>query len=285
MMLYPSSCRRRCKSPANIYAGRMMLLVALLSAMMMDRADGQVEILALGAVAVAAVGGGVFVKAKFKKIGYFLLNGNDKDDEDEDKNPEKSKSKKGDGGGGHNKKDKESEDEEEKESKDEEEKESEGDEESEDEDDEESEDEDKNIKYGFLFSTIDNADWCITANNGVRKGALVEMRPCRFSNQPKSQLWSFNKDGQFQSAKDPLQCLMVPENKDYARVKMGPCDSDDDINEFRFRKAEPPAIIRGKGYQNMCLTNKGQKIDKGDTVVVDDCDRTDEHFLFTLHYV
>ena len=132
--------------------------------------------------------------------------------------------------------------------------------------------------YGFLYAKVDDKKWCITASNGVRKGAVVELKPCRFEAKDNSQLWKF-KDGQFKSAKDKEQCLTVGNDKQYAKIRMAPCEADG-MNMFKHEGDMAP--IKVKGYHPWCLTNQGGDVEAGDPILVDDCEKSNPKFLFTF---
>ena len=132
--------------------------------------------------------------------------------------------------------------------------------------------------YGFLFSTTEkNETYCITANNGVRKGAVVELKPCALDDARKSQLWDYNRDSHLiASAKDPHQCLMASNSMTEARIRMAPCDlsdyhNDDALNTFKHNGNQTDKPIRLKNYQSLCLTNLGTNINAGDPIVVGNC--------------
>ena len=225
-----------------------ILSILLLVVAFADVATAQIEILVGAAVVaggVAVVGGGTAAVLKVaKKIKE------EKEDDDDNGG--------GGGGGGH-------------------------DNASKDEDDSPNDSPDEVIisTYGFLFSKADDGTkYCITANNGVRKGAVVELKPCSFDEPRNGQLWGFSNH-QIASAKDSEQCLTATGNEPTARIRMGPCSSDHtNLNTFKHNGDQTNKPIRVKDDQSLCFTNLGETLDAGDPVVVGECQ--DHPLLFTF---
>ena len=61
----------------------------------------------------------------------------------------------------------------------------------------------------FLVSTIDNQDWCISANRGIGEFEDVGSELCDFSNAPPRQLWHFDTNHMIRSDIDLNRCMIV----------------------------------------------------------------------------
>ena len=136
--------------------------------------------------------------------------------------------------------------------------------------------------YGYLVSEVSEKDkWCVTAVNGVGKGAKVGFLPC--GEGPSAlQMWKYGGK-QFHNKRNFKRCLEVGGDalKDGPVVRMQDCDRDR-RNTFNFKTDGGDNQIILRDNKSYCLTNRGVKPHNSDTIRALECKNKQDRFFFTF---
>lgn len=127
---------------------------------------------------------------------------------------------------------------------------------------------------GFLISqVVEDANWCITASNGVGDFVLLGLQLCDFDNAPVDQLWQVDGEGKFASQLDTDYCMIVNDGvtiSDNDLVYTARCDIGSDLNKF-FWDAGVTDQLRPVADQSFCVTQLGPLPQDTDTIRVQFC--------------
>lgn len=113
---------------------------------------------------------------------------------------------------------------------------------------------------GFLVSqVVEDADWCITASNGVGEFVPLGLELCDFDGAPVDQLWEVNGEGKFANRLDTDYCMIVNDGEtisDNDLVYIARCNIDSNLNKF-FWDAGNTDQLRPTADQSFCVTQLG----------------------------
>ena len=112
----------------------------------------------------------------------------------------------------------------------------------------------------FLVSNYDSdADWCVSASNGVGGWAPVGFETCITSNTPDYQLWRHDTQGRIRSNSNLSRCMIMgPEGDTFSGFGMVMVSCR--LNEFRFGD-ETVDKIRLAQDETYCLTSYDENLD------------------------
>jgi transforming growth factor-beta-induced protein len=137
--------------------------------------------------------------------------------------------------------------------------------------------------FSFVVNIIvENQDWCLTAIR-TSDNANLGFRKCDYDGTPDNQQWKF-KNGQLISKINggESRCAKVGFGTlvfSGIRIRLGECD--DPLTSFKYN--EDSKNIRTDTGQSLCLTNRGNNANTGDTIHAKTCiNRNDYRWDFVV---